>query len=179
MKKLGYLILTIGFLAGALVAVLDELTVQWGYFIGTLILGFVGIVMVHLHEHKHSRSEKKLAENLQAVKISINRIVENITRLNAQKQSVDTYDMRHRIDELFGSDLTTFIEARESLAHVHGLQVYADVMSHFASGQRYLNRVWSASTDGYEDEIRVYLDKAQVQFVEALDKIRQLKDIIA
>lgn len=99
-----------------------------------------------------------------------------MTRLNAEKQSINAYDMRHRVDELFSEDLTTFVEARESLAHAYGLQVYANVMSHFASGERYLNRVWSASADGYVDEITAYLDKAQVQFAEALDNIRQLND---
>lgn len=174
MKKLGYVIITIGFLAGALVAVLDESKVQWGYFSGALILGAVGIVLVHRHERKNSRSEKKLTMNLQDIKASLTRVVENLTRLNAEKQSINPYDMHHRIDELFSDDLTTFVEARESLAHVHGLQVYANVMSHFASGERYLNRVWSASADGYVDEIRTYLDKAQVQFTEALSNISQL-----
>ncbi|MHC4640152.1 MAG: hypothetical protein ACYS32_00805 [Planctomycetota bacterium] len=176
MKKLGYIIITIAFLTGALVAVLDELNVQWSYFSGAIILGVVGIIFVRLHELKSSRSDKRVSMNLQDIKTSLIRIVENIIHLNAQKQSINAYDMRHRIDELFSEDLTTFIEARESLAHAYGLQVYANVMSHFASGERYLNRVWSASADGYIDEITAYLDKAEVQFAEALDNIRQLKD---
>ena len=45
MKKLGYVIITIGFLAGALVAVLDESKVQWGYFSGALILGIVWLII--------------------------------------------------------------------------------------------------------------------------------------
>jgi len=176
MKKLGYVIITIGFLAGAFVAVLDESRVQWSYFSGALILGAVGIILVHLHEKKNSRSEKKLAMNLQDIKTSLTHIVENMTQLDAEKQSINAYDMRHRVDELFSKDMTTFVEARGSLAHVHGLQVYANVMSHFASGERYLNRVWSASADGYVDEIMAYLNKAQVQFTEALDNICKLKD---
>ncbi|MHC4395736.1 MAG: hypothetical protein ACYS1A_08785 [Planctomycetota bacterium] len=176
MKNLGYVIITIGFLAGALIAVLDESSVQWRYFTGALVLGAVGIVLVHRHERKSSRSEKKLTTNLQDIKASLTRVVENLTRLNAEKKSINPCDMHHRIDELFTDDLTIFVEARESLAHVHSLQIYADVMSHFASGERYLNRVWSASTDGYADEITAYLDKAQIQFAEALDKVAQLKD---
>jgi len=176
MKKLGYIIITVAFLAGALVAVLDELKVQWPYFSGALILGVVGIILVRLHEHKSSRSDTRVATNLQDIKTSLIRIVENITRLNAQKKSINAYDMRHRIDELFSEDLTTFVEARESLAHAHGLQVYANVMSHFASGERYLNRVWSASADGYIDEVSAYLEKAKLQFSEALEKVRNLKD---
>ncbi len=47
------------------------------------------------------------------------------------------------------------------------LQGYADVMSAFAAGERYINRVWFASTDGYVDEVRGYLDRATQQFREA------------
>ncbi len=67
--------------------------------------------------------------------------------------------VQHRIDELFPGDLNTFVEARETIPHVYGLQAYADVMSHFAAGERYLNRVWSASADGYVDEVRTYLEE--------------------
>ncbi len=176
MKTIGYLLITFSFLAGSLAAVIDKLNVQWCYFLATIIIGVVGIVLIHRHERKNSRSEKKLTMNLQDIKTSLTRVVENLTRLNAEKQSINPYDMRHHIDELFSDDLTIFAEARESLAHVHSLQVYADVMSHFASGERYLNRVWSASADGYIDEITAYLDKAQIQFAEALDKVCQLKD---
>lgn len=176
MKKLGYLLITIGFLVGALVSVLDESKIQWFYFSGALVFGIVGIIIVRLHEHKRGRSEKKLAAYLQNVKNSLSDIVENINQLNAEKQSINVYDMRQRIDELFAEDLATFVEAREGLSHVHGLQVYADVMSHFASAERYLNRAWSASADGYLDEVTAYLDRAQVQFVEAHNKVRQLGD---
>jgi hypothetical protein len=48
-------------------------------------------------------------------------------------------------------------------------------MSSFAAGERYLNRVWSASADGYIDEVSAYIDKAREQFVESLEKVRQLK----
>lgn len=53
------------------------------------------------------------------------------------------------------------------MQHVFGLQNYADVMSAFAAGERYVNRVWSASTDGYVDEVRTYLIRATDQFRDA------------
>ena len=168
--------ITVGFLAGALAAIIDELNVQWGYFIGALAVGIGGIALIQVGERRKSRAEGRLASNIQHIESSLSRIVENITRLNAEKQSIDTYDVRHRIDELFPEDLTSFVEARESIAQVHGLGVYADVMSYFAAGERYLNRVWSASADGYIDEVNTYLAKAQAQFVESLEKIRQLRE---
>jgi hypothetical protein len=175
MKKFGYLMITLGFLAGALVAVVDKDEVRWGYFSGALAFGIAGIVLVQAGHRHESRSEGKLAANIQTIESSLTRIVENISHLNAEKQSINTYDVRHRIDELFTEDIITFVEARESIGQLYGLAVYADIMSYFASGERYLNRVWSASADGYIDEVTAYLDKTQLQFSEALDKFRHQK----
>jgi hypothetical protein len=61
------------------------------------------------------------------------------------------------------------------MIHVFGMQNYADVMSAFAAGERYINRVWSASTDGYLEEVRLYLEKARNQFVEANGLFRRLQ----
>ena len=61
------------------------------------------------------------------------------------------------------------------MVHVFGMQNYADVMSNFAAGERYINRVWSASTDGYVDEVNLYLDKALSQFREAHTHFHGLK----
>jgi len=166
--------IVIGFIAGALLSVVDELEVQWGYFICALIVGAIGVVLVQSGKRQHTKSEEKLTSNIQNIQASLSRITENITQLNAAKDSVDTYDMRYRIDELFGDDLAIFVQARESISHLYGLQAYADVMSYFASGERYLNRIWSASADGYIDEVNTYLDRAQKQFADALSKVRQL-----
>ena len=48
-------------------------------------------------------------------------------------------------------------------------------MSSFAAGERYLNRVWSASADGYIDEVNTYIEKAREQFVDSLNKIQFYK----
>ena len=53
------------------------------------------------------------------------------------------------------------------MVHLFGLQTYADIMSHFAAGERYINRVWSSSADGYDAEATTYLAKAMEQFADA------------
>ncbi len=175
MSKLGYAMIALGFLAGALAAVVDEDAVRWEYFAGALFVGAAGVVVAWLGRHQQAREGGKLAANMQAIEDCLSRIVDSTKKLNAQKQSINTYDVRHRIDQLFTDDLTMFVEARQSIAHVHGLQAYADVMSSFAAGERYLNRVWSASADGYIDEVNTYLQKAQEQFARSLSRIEQLK----
>jgi hypothetical protein len=85
------------------------------------------------------------------------------------------YEARFEIDRLLREDLNNFANARESMHHVFGLQNYADVMSAFAAGERYVNRVWSASTDGYVDEVRTYLKRATEQLREAYDLFGNLQ----
>ena len=166
--------ITFGFLGGSLAAIVDKENVQWFYFSAALSVGAAGIMLVRIGGHRISRAEEKLAANMQAIEASISRIVQNITKLNKEKKSIDTYSIRRHIDELFVDDLAIFVQSRESIAQVHGLAAYADVMSCFSAGERYLNRVWSASADGYIDEVNTYLDKAQEQFVESLNKIKNL-----
>jgi hypothetical protein len=47
-------------------------------------------------------------------------------------------------------------------------------MNCLTAGERYLNRVWSASADGYVDEVNEYLERVQVQFEGAPEQLRQL-----
>jgi hypothetical protein len=70
-------------------------------------------------------------------------------------------------------DLIRFVDARESMVHLFGLQAYADIMSHFAAGERYINRVWSSSADGYDVEAARYLGKAEEQFADAQKQLNE------
>jgi hypothetical protein len=175
MRRLGFILVTLGFLGGALASVLHEETVRWGWFAAAALVGFAGVVLVRISRKIETRDVGRLTSNMQAIEQSLRRIAENMTRLNADKHAIDPYDVRHRIEDLFADDLTTFIEARESIAHSFGLAAYADVMNCFTAGERYLNRVWSASADGYVDEINDYLDRAKEQFAASLDKLLSLR----
>ena len=174
MKPLGLALISLGFLGGALVSVLEVATVSWPYFSAALAVGVVGVALVRIGERRLVQAEGATGAGLQAVETSLNRLVESIHHLNARKESIGVYDVRHHIDAAFHDDLTTFVEARESIAHVYSLQGYADVMSHFAAGERYLNRAWTASADGYVNEVHTYLDKCEAQFVEAQAQFQRL-----
>ncbi len=174
-KALGYLLITGGFLGGALTTVLETEAVYWEGFIAVLIIGAAGVAIVRLATSRAAREEDKLAANIQTIHQSLARVLENITTLNREKESIDPYDFRHRIDELLPDHLADFVGARESIAHLYGLQAYADIMSEFATGERYINRVWSASADGYIHECHTYLEKAREQFAAALEQLNVLE----
>ena len=175
MKKIGYLLITIGFLAGSLTAVTDKVMVNWNYFLPALAVGIIGIVMVRLFDHRHCRSEERLTGHLSDIENSLLGIVNNITALCAVEDMVDPYPVHKKIDELFNEDIITFVDARTAIGSVYGLQQYADIMSYFASAERALNRAWSASTDGYINEVKNSLQKAKDHFSIVLEKVNQLK----
>ena len=175
MKSIGFIMVAVGFIAAALASVVDENIVRWMWYIPALGVGVVGVVLIRMEHARQSKTEHHVAARIETVDSSLERITANIKKLDADKHSINTYDMRHRIDELFIDDIDQFVEARESIAHRYGLAAYGEVMSTFAAGERYLNRVWSASADGYIDEVNTYLEKAREQFSESLNKIRWLK----
>ncbi|MCW8878297.1 MAG: hypothetical protein OQJ89_06545 [Kangiellaceae bacterium] len=175
MKKIGYILIMASFLSGSFLTSLDPTLVNWMYFVPALIVGFVGVALVKSEHKKHAKADHKLEDDLQLMDKSLHQIVNNLKELNGQKESLPTYEARFEIDKRFREDLDNFAEVRESMRHLFGLQPYADIMSAFAAGERYINRVWSASTDGYVDEVKTYLTKAHDQFIEAQGKFDQAK----
>lgn len=175
MKILGYVLLTAGFLGGAYVAVLDAERVPASSFLPIFAVGVVGVVLARLAGHKESRNVEVVSANIDAIETSLERIVEKARAFDRDKESIDVYELRLHIDREFPQDLDTFVQARQSIVHGYGLQHYADVMNPFAAGERYLNRAWSTSTDGYIDEAQTYVTKAREQFEEALEVFRKLE----
>ena len=175
MKNSGYILISAGFLVGSYFTMLDKLNVEWGLFSIFLAMGFVGVALVQIGSKKATQAEDKISANISIIESSLSNLVEKVSQLNSEKASINTYDMRHKLDEILIDDLNNFVDARETIGHKFGLNAYADVMSSFAGVERYLNRVWSASADGYIDEVNEYMEKAQEQFKEAHQKLQQLK----
>ncbi len=175
MKILGYVLLTAGFLGGSYFAVLDAQSVPVGSFLAMFVAGVVGVVLARTAGHKESRDVEVVSANIGAIGTSLERIADKAREFDRDKHTIDVYELRHHIDRVFPDDIDTFVQARQSIAHSFGLQIYADVMNPFAAGERYLNRVWSTSTDGYIDEAHTYIAKAREQFEEALEVFRKLE----
>lgn len=168
MKNAGYLFVTIGFLLGAFAAVMQPEGVPILQYAAGLSMGIFGIVLIRWAMHGEATDEVRISANIRTLESALDRITSGTRDFAATKADHNIYEMRHYIDRTFRTDLMEFADARESIAHSYGLQAYSEVMSRFAAGERYLNRVWSASTDGYVDEANTYIDRAADQFADAL-----------
>jgi len=173
MKTIAYLLVAASFLAGAFLASLDVVHVDWVTFVPVILAGIIGVVLIKRMESTEAKSSDKLHNNRRVLGESLDNIVKNLEALNGRKDSVPTYDMRFEIDKLFREDLNNFADARDSMKHIFGLQSFADIMSSFAAGERYINRVWSASTDGYVDEVLMYVEKSLTQFQHAREEFEK------
>lgn len=174
-KTLSLLAIMAAFLAGAFISVLDPIEVNWAWFVPVLAVGVIALVAYRKAHHVEARSSHRLSGNLQILQTSLANILKNLEIINNDSATLPVYEARFEIDQLLREDLNNFANARESLKHIFGLQQYADLMSAFAAGERYINRVWSASTDGYVDEVRNYLERATLQFREAQSLFAQLQ----
>lgn len=175
MRYLGYMLITVSFLVCSYLTVLNEFAVNWGLFIPFLLVGVAGVAIARISTRREAESEDVVTKNIGSLRTSLENVVTNIRQLNKDKESIDVYDLPQQIDSIFLDDLNTFVDARESIGHAYTLQDYADIMSHYAAGERYLNRVWSAAADGYIDESHTYIGRAQTQFEEANERLKALQ----
>ncbi len=164
-----FLLLVIGFVSASLVAMFDVTEVNWLLFAGPLAVGFLGVIWHRRRLHALASHGELVTGNLSTLQTALGNIVTNLQPMVDKSDELPTHKARFEIDRLFREDLNKFANAREAMSHAFGLQAYADVMSSFAAGERYINRVWSASADGYVDEVNEYLKRALVQFQDALD----------
>jgi hypothetical protein len=175
MKTIALLLVFGAFLAGAFISVLDPREVNWPWLVLALLTGSIGLWLSRKVHKEEAHAGHRLSGNIDLLGKSLDNILASLELINDNKEELPTYEARFEIDRLFREDLNAFADARESMIHVFGMQNYADVMSNFAAGERYINRVWSASTDGYVDEVNLYLGRALDQFREAHEHFHDLK----
>ncbi len=171
MKIVGYLLLISGFLAAAYATALDTQLTNWSYFIPAAIGAIAGVLVIKRLDRGEARSEHVLTANRAELGESLSNIIRDLEQINGESQSLSANDLRDAIDEKLRNDLRRFADARESLIHLYGLQTYADIMSDFAAGERYVNRVWSAAADDYDAEAWTYVGKALTRFKEATGRL--------
>ena len=170
MKKIAYFLLAAGFLLGAYATSLDERNVEWAMFVIAAIAAVAGVIIAKRVDRADARADHVLEANRNELNESIGNIVRDLEEMTGGDIPKDEH-LRDWIDQRLRPDLRRFVEARASMVHLYSLQTYADIMSEFAAGERYVNRVWSSSADGYVEEATSYLQKAAEQFAHARDQL--------
>ncbi|PAY16837.1 hypothetical protein CKO51_24690 [Rhodopirellula sp. SM50] len=162
-----------GFLGGAFASVSQlELqddkwaTVPWLWYAASMGVGVVGIVLLRRakredhHDHDKTDAEYSvITSSLAELSIAVETLCQN-----SQHPPADTLQF---IDDRCAEPLSEFADSRQALVKRFGISVYADVMTEFASAERYVNRSWSAAADGYVDEVDKSIRRAHQHLTNA------------
>lgn len=135
--------------------------IPWKWYIPAALVCVAGIVMIRMGSTAETQKSEKSEASLSEITARIGIVIENVSRLSKETDNLAPSKIAKRIDDDLADDLRVFAEGRDSITSEYGLNVFADVMTQFAAGERAINRAWSASADGYVDETATCLQRAE------------------
>ncbi|MBI1314566.1 hypothetical protein GC176_25005 [bacterium] len=103
--------------------------------------------------------------------VILRQLVPALQEFSARAEALDPADIEHQVDDLTSRYITPFVEGRQAVIDRLGLQKGADFLVTAATGERLLNRVWSAAADGHLEEALTSLAEAVGAFEQAQQQI--------
>lgn len=179
MRPLGLVLLGLGFMGAAFFATETVKSVNWIYYGLSFVLGVAGVILLRVTSHSQVTSSHKLETDIQTLHTAISTVVKELSAFISDWETTDVYDVHDQIDARLMAPINDFVMAREAMIPVFGLNGYAEVMTRFATGERMINRAWSASADGYIDEVWASIELARNHLSDAQLRLSQLKQTIA
>lgn len=127
-------------------------TINWTWYLVSAAICFGGVCLLRMASKSTDSTGEKSVSNLKQIKASLAAAIVNAKELNNSVAKFKPRQTLEFIEEKLLSDLSDFAEGRDSITAEYGLEVFANVMTQFAAGERAINRAWSASADGYVEE---------------------------
>lgn len=167
-RTAGQALMWTGFVATAIVSTRQTNAIDWTAYAAAFAVGAAGVVILRATARRSAEEQAAASVGLAALATSLSNIREWLGKQLGSRDSIGVYEIHLRIDEQLTHDLRAFADGREAIIDACGLEVYAAVMSEFATAERTINRAWSASADGYVDEVWRCLERAESLIAEAL-----------
>ncbi|MCA9129656.1 MAG: hypothetical protein KDB22_21360 [Planctomycetales bacterium] len=176
----GQILLWLGFLGGAFasvqyteVAEAPWQTIPWGVYAGSVLVGTAGVVCLRREKAIRQSLSGSSEHGFESVKQSLQIANEKIGQLQSTLSGMSCEEVLEFIDNECVPPINEFADGRAVISNRFGTSTYAAVMTEFASGERYLNRAWSAAADGYVDEVERSVSHSRVFFAAAIDQLKQ------
>lgn len=170
MRSLGHVLLWIGVLGGSFVAVREPDAVSWPAYAAMAAVAIAGVVLLRRTADASRGSADQMVRRIDALRRSLVQADDALRALAEAGDAVHVYDVRDRLDAELAEPLGTFADGREAMIPAFGLEAYGEVMTRFAAAERLVNRSWSASADGYVDEVRSCLSEASALLRDARER---------
>lgn len=177
MRRWGHVLMWLGFLAAAFVSTRQADAVQWPLYAVTAAVGIVGVGILRRTGGPSAAQAEVVHGSIAQLEGRLTRLVQGLEAMNREKDAIFVYDVHKRIDRDLLEDLAAFAEDREAIIHGLGLVSFAAVMDAFARAERQVNRAWSASADGYVDEVWACMGKAREFMAKAEETLKQHRSV--
>lgn len=179
-RLLGHASLWLGFLGATFATVnTTEISRTWYKTIATpnyllpFMVGIAGVLILRTTSKRRSSLDLDDEEGqLLPLKNSLNQICE-ILQTWQKGKPLEPSSICSSIDEQLMGPLGQFADDRHALIEAYGLPAYASIMTEFATGERFVNRAWSAGADGYFSESYDSLARASRHFQRAMERISE------
>ena len=162
MSTLAWILFVVGTLVATATGAHDP--PMWVPFAAGIALAVSGAVLLRRASASQAASGAADARigDLPGLRQALHEVTAQTAALAALPEQTD--DLLQRLETLLLEELLPVVEARGMLAGQHGVESYAKVYTPMASGERCLNRAWSALADANPAEARAQLRRAQGHF---------------
>ena len=178
----GHLLLWTGFLAGAFLSVRRTevpgapwSTISWPAYGAALLVAGAGVVLLRTTRRASAVAAGEEAGAVEELAAILDRLHATVQQWYGAFDTTNVYRFHEMIDGSLAEDLARFADLREALIAHFDLDHYARVMTEFALAERTVNRIWSASADGYVDEVRTCLQRALGHLANARQRLSEGK----
>lgn len=137
------------------------------------VVGIIISIVANIFWHKEVKSEaiekiKKHRDSEDNPVFLLQRSVEQIQKLNDDFDRLDNKQVCQCINDISENFIHPFTEKRYSIIDIMGMEKGSEVLLTVAYGERMLNRVWSACSDGHRFEAKNSLDKSNSNYLKAI-----------
>jgi hypothetical protein len=146
-------------------------TVNWTWYGLSLVVGVIGVVLLRRSSKSSITESARVSEEYAILTGSLAELRQRIGELKTNLQKLDPHDVVEFIDEKCAEPFSDFADARNALIQRFGLPAFAEIMTQFASGERYLNRAWSAAADGYMHEASDSINRSHAHITRASELV--------
>ena len=148
MTIIGQILLWSGFLGAALAAVCriesagipPWQTIEWTWYAVSMTVGVVGVAVLRASSRAAAQHSVRVEGEFEMLETSLAILQQNIGDLCSRQDTTELQKTVSFIDSQCAEPFSDFADSRNALIQRFGLQGFAEVMTQFASAERFVNR---------------------------------------
>jgi hypothetical protein len=182
LRIIGFIFFFLGIIATLISAAkLPAPGYQWSdmlfYYLIAIVPALIGLLLLYWLPEKEKEQQRRLLDKKGFHLIELLQgLVMEMRQLSQEINTLDSDTIADRIDQLLDHYVVPFTQARQQIFFQLGRSQGAEIIMMAANGERLLNRVWSAVSDGNLQEAYLTYPKALMAFEQTYYQYQKHED---